>query len=101
MLTIEKYTKIFYCLLKDNRSGGSQSYRRVDRLEWTEAEKLHGKVVKLKGFPGSHNAKLIRVVLSAFGEAHGLCCGERHGVGQHAGGTRNVQLALEGRAVSP
>jgi hypothetical protein len=68
MLTIEKYRKIFYCPLKDNRpvddSGGSQSYRRVDSLEWTEAEKLHGKVIKIKGFPGDHKVKLFRVVLS-------------------------------------
>jgi hypothetical protein len=78
MLTIEKYRKIYYCPLKDNRqvddSGGSQSYRRVDSLEWTEAEKRHGKLIKIKGFPGDHKVKLFRVVLSAFGEAHGLCC---------------------------
>jgi hypothetical protein len=68
MLTIEKYQKIYYCPLKDNRqvddSGGSHSYQRVDRLEWTEAEKQHGKLVKLKGFPGNHKVKLFRVVLS-------------------------------------
>jgi len=56
------------CPLKDNRqvnnSGGSQSYRRVDSLAWTEAEKLHGKLIKIKGFPGSHKVKLFRVVLS-------------------------------------
>lgn len=68
MLTIEKYSKIYYCPLKDNRqvddSGGTQSYRRVDSLEWTEAEKLQGKLIKLKGFPGAHKVKLFRVVLS-------------------------------------
>jgi hypothetical protein len=94
MLVIEKYRKICYCQLKDNRqvddSGGSQSYRRVDSLEWTEAEKLHGKLIKLKGFPGNHKVKLFRVVLSAFGEAHGLCCGQRHGARRHAGCTRGV-----------
>ena len=68
MLSIEKYGKIYYCPLKDNRqvddSGGSQPYRRVDSLEWTEAEKQHGKVIKIKGFPGNHKVKLFRVVLS-------------------------------------
>jgi hypothetical protein len=68
MLTIEKYRKIYYCPLKDNRqvddSGGSQPYRRVDALDWTEAEKQHGKAIKIKGFPGNHKVKLFRVVLS-------------------------------------
>jgi hypothetical protein len=68
MLSIEKYRKIYYCPLKDNRqvddSGGTQSYHRVDSLEWTEAEKLHGKPIKIKGFPGNHKVKLFRVVLT-------------------------------------
>ena len=68
MLTIEGYGKVYYCPLKDNRqvddSGDSQPYRRVDSLTWTEAEKQHGKVIKIKGFPGSHKVKLFRVVLS-------------------------------------
>jgi len=48
MLTIERYEKIYYCPLKDNRqiddSGGIQPYRRVDSLTWTETEKQHGKL---------------------------------------------------------
>ena len=68
MLTIEKYGKIYYCPLKDNRqvddSGSAQPYQRVDNLAWTEAEKQHGKVIKIKGFPGNHKVKLFRVVLS-------------------------------------
>jgi hypothetical protein len=68
MLTIEKYEKIYYCPLKDNRqvddSNASQTYRRVDALVWTEAEKQHGKTIKIKGFPGNHKVKLFRVVLS-------------------------------------
>ena len=68
MLTIEKYEKIYYCPLKDNRqvddSNASQPYRRVDTLVWTETEKQHGKVIKIKGFPGNHKVKLFRVVLS-------------------------------------
>jgi len=68
MLSIEKYQKIYYCPLKDNRqvddSGGSQPYERVDSLQWSEAEKQKGKLIKIKGFPGSHKVKLFRVVLS-------------------------------------
>jgi hypothetical protein len=68
MLTIEKYEKIYYCPLKDNRqvddSNASQPYRRVDALVWIEPEKQHGKTIKIKGFPGNHKVKLFRVVLS-------------------------------------
>ena len=68
MLVIEKYEKIYYCPLKDNRqvddSNASQPYRRVDALVWTEAEKQHGKIIKVKGFPSNHKVKLFRVVLS-------------------------------------
>ena len=68
MLQIEKLNKIYYCPLKDNRqvddSSASQPYQRVDTLEWTEAEKQQGKVIKIKGFPGNHKVKLFRVVLS-------------------------------------
>lgn len=68
MLFIESLKKIYYCPLKDNRqvddSGGDQPYRRVDGLQWSETERAHGKVVKLKGFPKDHKVKLFRVVLS-------------------------------------
>jgi hypothetical protein len=68
MLAIEKYRKIYYCPLKDNRqvddSGGSQPYQRVDTLTWSEVEKQQGKLIKIKGFPGNHKVKLFRVVLS-------------------------------------
>jgi hypothetical protein len=68
MLQIEQLGKIYYCPLKDNRqvddSGGTQPYRRVDSLEWTNAERQHGKVIKIKGFPAQHKVKLFRVVLS-------------------------------------
>ncbi|MGZ9223427.1 MAG: IS701 family transposase [Anaerolineales bacterium] len=69
MLFIEDLKKIYYCPLKDNRqvddSGGIEPYRRADGLQWSEAEKEHGKLVKLKGFPKDHKVKLFRVVLSA------------------------------------
>ncbi len=68
MLAIEKYKKIYYCPLKDNRqvddSGGSQPYQRVDSLTWSEVEKQQGKLIKIKGFPGQHKVKLFRVVLT-------------------------------------
>jgi len=68
MLQIEKFDKIYYCPLKDNRqvdaSGDSQPYGRVDGLEWTEVEQQQGKVIKIKGFPAEHKVKVFRVVLS-------------------------------------
>lgn len=68
MLYIEQLGKVYYCPLKDNRqvddSGGAAPYRRVDSLDWTEKERKHGKVVKIKGFPKDHKVKLFRVVLS-------------------------------------
>jgi hypothetical protein len=68
MLQIEKLGKIYYCPLKDNRrvddSGGTKPYQRVDGLDWREAEKQQGKVIKIKGFPAEHKVKVFRVVLS-------------------------------------
>ena len=68
MLFVESLKKVYYCPLKDNRqvddSGGTEPYRRVDGLVWSETERKHGKVVKLKGFPKNHKVKLFRVVLS-------------------------------------
>lgn len=69
MLFIEKLKKTYYCPLKANRqvddSGATQPYRRVDGLQWSETERRHGKVVKLKGFPKDHKVKLFRVELSS------------------------------------
>ena len=45
-------------------SVGAKPYQRVDSLEWTETEKQHGKVIKIKGFPAEHKVKVFRVVLS-------------------------------------
>jgi hypothetical protein len=42
MLAIEKYRKVYYYPLKGNW--------QVDNLAWTETEKLHGKLIKIKGF---------------------------------------------------
>ena len=68
MLCIESLQKIYYCPLKSNRqvddSGGSQPYRRVDSLPWSNTELRHGKRIKLKGFPKEHKVQLFRVVAS-------------------------------------
>jgi hypothetical protein len=68
MLQIEKFGKIYYCPLKDNRqvddSGGAKPYQRVDSLEWTKEEQGQGKTIKVKGFPAEYKVKLFRVVLS-------------------------------------
>jgi hypothetical protein len=68
MLQIERLEKSYYCPLKDNRqvddSSGDKPYQRVDSLSWTKAEEQEGKLIKIKGFPGSHKVKLFRVVLS-------------------------------------
>jgi hypothetical protein len=68
MLSNERLQKVYYCPLKDNRqvddSGDTQPYRRVGGLTWTANEKRHGKLIKIKGFPGAHKVKLFRVVLS-------------------------------------
>jgi hypothetical protein len=68
MLQIEKFDKIYYCPLKDNRqvddSGGTKPYQRVDCLNWSKIEQQHGKLIKIKGFPADHKVKVFRVVLS-------------------------------------
>ena len=68
MLYIEQLGKVYCCPLKDNRQVddlvGAAPYRRVDSLDWTRAERKHGKVIKIKGFPKDHKVKLFRVVLS-------------------------------------
>lgn len=68
MRFIETLQKVYYCPLKDNRqvddSGGQQPYRRVDALHWCRDELVHGKEVKLKGFPKDHKVRLFRVEVS-------------------------------------
>jgi hypothetical protein len=69
MLFIEKVKIIYYCPLKDNQQvddlGAFLPYRWMDGLQWSDAEKEQGKIVKLKGFPKEHKVKLFRVVLSS------------------------------------
>jgi hypothetical protein len=68
MLFIESLQKVYYCPLKSNRqvddAGGTQSYQRVDALQWNATELRHGKRIKLKGFPKDHKVQLFRVAAS-------------------------------------
>jgi len=65
MLFIESLGKFYYCPLKANRlvddSGGKEAFRHVDSLAWSEQERAHGKVIKIKSFPKNHKVKLFRV----------------------------------------
>lgn len=65
MLHIDRAEKFFYCPLKSNRkvddSGGTAGYKGVEKLSWSDTEILHGKVVKIHGFPGAKKVKLFRV----------------------------------------
>lgn len=68
MLFIESLSKIYYCPLKNNRqgddSGGQRPYCRVDSLDWPSEELVHGKRIKIKGFPKDHKVRLFRVEVS-------------------------------------
>lgn len=68
MLYIESLKKLYYCPLKDNRqvddSQGARAYRRVDALEWSEAELASGKRIKVKGFPKEHKVQCFRVAVA-------------------------------------
>ena len=45
-------------------SGGERPYCRVDSLAWSDEELVHGKRIKLKGFPKDHKVRLFRVAVS-------------------------------------
>ena len=68
MLFIESLRKIYYCPLKDNRqvdaSQCEQAYRRVDALEWSQAELERGKRIKMKGFPKEHKVQCFQVAVT-------------------------------------
>lgn len=68
MRHVESLQKGYYCPLRDNRlvddSAGVQPYRHVDSLDWSPAERAHGKAVKIKGFPKGHKVRLFRVEVS-------------------------------------
>lgn len=39
-------------------------YRHVDSLNWNEREVVHGKIIKIRGFPTEHQVTLFRVEVS-------------------------------------
>ncbi len=59
---------VYVCPVKDTRqgdaSGGTQPYRRVDALDWSEAELAQGKVINIKGFPKEPTVRWFRVGVS-------------------------------------
>ena len=59
---IDNLGKIYYCPLKSNRlvddTGGVEKYKKVQDLNWNEAEKLSGKTIKIKGFPRDKKVKI-------------------------------------------
>jgi len=68
MLYIDSLGKIYYCPLKRNRlvddTGGEQDYQQIEKLSWQETELKHGKVIKIRKFPGAKRVKLFRVTVS-------------------------------------
>ena len=69
MVFIESQKKIYYCPIRENRlvddSCAARPYRPVSELMWGSTEYVHGKVIKIKGFPKEHRVKLFRVVVSS------------------------------------
>ena len=65
MHSIEAISKVYYAPLKKNRlvndSEGVAPYKRVDALEWTQAETREGKLLHIKKFPKGHQVKLFRL----------------------------------------
>lgn len=72
MVHIADLGKIYYCPLKSNRlvddsgnpKGGKAAYKPVSQLEWDRTTLEQGKLVKIKGFPGSMKVKLFCVPVS-------------------------------------
>ncbi|MFM6254842.1 MAG: transposase [Dolichospermum sp.] len=69
MLLIDRvYHKLYYCPIKTNRlvddSGGKESYKAVNELNWTKQEEKQGKLIKINKFPNVYKHKLFKVVIS-------------------------------------
>jgi hypothetical protein len=72
MVHIADLGKTYYCPVKSNRlvddsgnpDGGKQAYKAVSKLEWDQTTIDQGKIVKIKGFPGSMKVKLFCVQVS-------------------------------------
>ncbi|NEP85323.1 MAG: hypothetical protein F6K39_48910 [Okeania sp. SIO3B3] len=65
---IDNLEKISYCPLKINRlvdeTGGIEKYKNIGELNWSESEKISGKIVKIKGFPRDKKVKLLWATVS-------------------------------------
>lgn len=72
MIHIADLGKTYYCPVKSNRlvddsgnpSGGNKAYKPVSQLEWDQITLAQGKLVKIRGFPGSIKVKLFCVQVS-------------------------------------
>lgn len=72
MIHIDGLGKIYYCPVKRNRlvddsgnpQGGKAAYKPVSMLTWDQVTLAEGKVVKIRGFPGSMKVKLFCVPVS-------------------------------------
>ena len=66
---IDNLGKFYYCPLKSNRlvddTGGVEKYKKVQDLNWNEAEKSSGKTIKIKGFPRDKKVKIFWATVSA------------------------------------
>ncbi|NEP85965.1 MAG: hypothetical protein F6K18_03550 [Okeania sp. SIO2C2] len=54
--------KIYYCPWKKNPlvddTGGVEKYKNLEKLRWSDAELVSGKILKIKGFPREKKVKL-------------------------------------------
>ena len=68
MQYIDKMGKYYYCPLKKNRlvddTGGTQEYKPIESLNWSQRELEQGKIIKIKAFPKEKKVKLFRVLVS-------------------------------------
>ena len=64
MQYIDKMGKYYYCSLKKNRlvddTGGTQEYKPIESLNWSQKELEQGKIIKIKAFPKEKKVKLFR-----------------------------------------
>lgn len=64
MQYIDKMGKYYYCPLKKNRlvddTGGTEEYKHIESLNWSQRELEQGKIIKIKAFPKEKKVKLFR-----------------------------------------
>lgn len=57
--------KTYYTVAKKNRlvaeHRGEHAYQKIETLDWTEEEKIHGKRIRLNDFPNEHKVQLFHV----------------------------------------